>query len=247
MFHIGLAFNLNKLAKMGSIPILVGIIEISGSLLTGYLVGHLMGFTMINSLFLGVMLSISSTAVIQKSFEELGVKKEKYAQLVLADLIIEDIMAIFMMVILSTVSVSSNVSGGALVLNLALMLCYLAVWLILGIYIVPTLLSKVIDLMNDEMVLILSLGLCFGMVMIAKAGEANGITPVGTSDRIAGVLQKYSLMVSDSNDLASIISAMNMDKKRSADSIKFVLLHSIGDSFTQSINNEDIPRFFGLE
>ena len=169
MFHIGLEFNLNKLAKMGSTPILVGIIEISGSLLTGYLVGHLMGFTMINSLFLGVMLSISSTAVIQKSFEELGVKKEKYAQLVLADLIIEDIMAIFMMVILSTVSVSSNVSGGALVLNLALMLCYLAVWLILGIYIVPTLLSKVIDLMNDEMVLILSLGLCFGMVMIAKA------------------------------------------------------------------------------
>ena len=117
MFHIGLEFNLNKLAKMGSTPILVGIIEISGSLLTGYLVGHLMGFTMINSLFLGVMLSISSTAVIQKSFEELGVKKEKYAQLVLADLIIEDIMAIFMMVILSTVSVSSNVSGGALVLN----------------------------------------------------------------------------------------------------------------------------------
>lgn len=86
-----------------------------------------------------------------------------------------------------------------------------------------------------------------GMVMIAKAGEANGITPVGTADRIEGVLQKYSLMVSDSNDLASIISAMNMDKKRSADSIKFVLLHSIGDSFTQSINNEDIPRFFGLE
>lgn len=86
-----------------------------------------------------------------------------------------------------------------------------------------------------------------GMVMIAKAGEANGITPVGTADRIAGVLQKYSLMVSDSNDLASIISAMNMDKKRSADSIKFVLLHSMGDSFTQSINNEDIPRFFGLE
>lgn len=169
MFHIGLEFNLLKLFRLGSTPVLVGIIEISGSLLTGCLVGHLIGFSGINALFLGVMLSISSTAVIQKSFEELGVKKEKYSQLVLADLIIEDIMAIFMMVILSTVSVSQNISGGSLVINLAMMLCYLAAWLILGIYIVPTVLRKVIDLMNDEMVLILSLGLCFGMVMISKA------------------------------------------------------------------------------
>ncbi|MDD6043308.1 MAG: cation:proton antiporter [Eubacteriaceae bacterium] len=169
MFHIGLEFNLHKLIKLGGTPILVGIIEISGSLLLGYLVGHLMGFTVINSIFLGVMLSISSTAVIQKTFEELGVKNEKYAHLVLADLIIEDIMAIFMMVILSTISVSKNVSGGALTLNLALMLCYLAVWLIIGIFIVPTLLNKVINLMTDEMLLILSLGLCFGMIMVSNA------------------------------------------------------------------------------
>lgn len=169
MFHIGLEFNLHKLFKLGSTPILVGIIEISGSLMVGFFVGHLMGFTTLNSIFLGVMLSISSTAVIQKSFEELKLKKEKYSQLVLADLIIEDIMAIFMMVVLSTISVSQNISGGALILNLSMMLCYLAVWLILGIYIVPTVLNKVIDLMNDEMVLILSLGLCFGMVMIAKS------------------------------------------------------------------------------
>lgn len=86
-----------------------------------------------------------------------------------------------------------------------------------------------------------------GMVMIAKAGEANGITEKGTSERIANVLKKYNLMTEDSNDLHDIIACMNADKKRTADSIKFVLLSKIGESFTQKIKNEDIPKFFGLK
>ena len=114
------------------------------------------------------MLSISSTAVIQKSFEEIGIKNEKYAQLVMGTLIMEDILAIFMLVILSTISVSQNVSGSELAINLTMMLCYLVVWLILGIYMLPAFLNRVIDLMTDEMLLILSLGVCFGMVLIAN-------------------------------------------------------------------------------
>lgn len=106
----------------------------AGVLVTGYAVGLLMGFTTLNSIFLGVMLSISSTAVIQKCFDELGVKGEKYSQLVMGTLVIEDIVAIFMMVVLSTISVSQNVSGRDLVISLALMICYLIVWLLLGIY-----------------------------------------------------------------------------------------------------------------
>lgn len=86
-----------------------------------------------------------------------------------------------------------------------------------------------------------------GMVMITKAGEANGITEEGTCKRIADVLKKYNLMTEDSNALQDIIVCMNADKKRTADSINFVLLSKIGESFTQKIKNEDIPKFFGLK
>lgn len=86
-----------------------------------------------------------------------------------------------------------------------------------------------------------------GMVMITKAGEANGITEKGTCERIADVLKKYNLMTEDSNTLQDIIACMNADKKRTADSINFVLLSKIGESFTQKIKNEDIPKFFGLK
>ena len=168
MFHIGLEFNLHKLAKLGGTAIISALVKMSGVLLIGFLVGNLLGLSPMNSLFLGVMLSISSTAIIQKSFEELGIQKEKYAQLVMGSLIIEDIVAIFMMVILSTISVSQSVEGGKLILNLALMLCYLAVWLMLGIYFLPGFLNKAIKYTTDEMLLVLSLGLCFGMVLIAN-------------------------------------------------------------------------------
>ena len=86
-----------------------------------------------------------------------------------------------------------------------------------------------------------------GMVMIAKAGEENSITPPGSADRIANVLKKYNLKTEDENSLSDIISFMNSDKKRTADSIKFTLLHEIGDAFSKKIKNEDIPSFFGLK
>lgn len=86
-----------------------------------------------------------------------------------------------------------------------------------------------------------------GMVMITKAGEANSITEKGTSERIANVIKKYNLMTEDSNALSDIIASMNADKKRTADSINFVLLSEIGKSYTQKIKNEDIPKFFGLK
>lgn len=168
MFHIGLEFNLHKLAKLGGTAIISALIKMSGVLLIGFILGTILGLTPMNSLFLGVMLSISSTAIIQKSFEELHVSKKNYAQLVMGTLIIEDIVAIFMMVILSTLSVSQNVEGGDLILSLALMLCYLVVWLILGIYLLPGFLNRAIKYMNDEMLLVLSLGVCFGNVLIAN-------------------------------------------------------------------------------
>lgn len=169
MFHLGLEFNLHKLASVGNTAIITAIVEVTGILVLGFGAGRLLGFSVMDSIFLGGMLSMSSTTIIIKAFEELDLKKKKFTELVFGTLVIEDIVGIFMMVILSTISVSQNVSGGEVFASLSIMILYLVVWLVLGIYLLPTFLNKTIKLMNDEMLLIVSLGLCFGMVILADA------------------------------------------------------------------------------
>ena len=169
MFGLGLEFNLHKLASVGGTAIITALTEVFGMLVVGYFVGQAMGWGMMDSVFLGGMLSMSSTTIIIKAFDELGVRKEPFAQLVFGTLVIEDIAGIFMMIILSTVSVSKNISGGELAIQLGMLVLYLALWLILGIYILPTLLRKAEQFMNDETLLLASLGVCFGMVLLADA------------------------------------------------------------------------------
>ena len=169
MFHLGLEFNLHKLARVGSTAIITAIVEVAGILAMGYAAGRLLGFGTMDSIFLGGMLSMSSTTIIIKAFDELGLKKKKFTELVFGTLVIEDIAGIFMMVILSTISVSRHVSGGEVAKSLSMMILYLVIWLILGIYFLPTFLNKTIRIMNDEMLLIVSLGVCFGMVILAGA------------------------------------------------------------------------------
>lgn len=169
MFSLGLEFNLHKLTEVGGTAIVTALTEVAGMLLVGFFVGQAMGWGTMDSVFLGGMLSMSSTTIIIKSFDELGVRKESFATLVFGTLVIEDIAGIFMMIVLSTVSVSQSISGGELALKLGLLVLYLALWLLLGIYLLPTLLKKAASLMNDETLLIVSLGICFGMVLLADA------------------------------------------------------------------------------
>jgi len=168
MFGLGLEFNLHKLASVGGTAIITALTEVTGMLLVGYLTGQALGWAMMDSIFLGGMLSMSSTTIIIKAFDELGVRRESFAQLVFGTLVIEDIAGIFMMIILSTVSISKNISGGALALQLGMLVLYLALWLILGIYILPSLLRRAAKFMNDETLLLVSLGICFGMVLLAE-------------------------------------------------------------------------------
>ena len=169
MFGLGLEFNLHKLVSVGGTAIITALTEVGGMLLFGYLVGQALGWGTMDSVFLGGMLSMSSTTIIIKAFDDLGVRKERFAQLVFGTLVIEDIAGIFMMIILSTISVGQGISGMALALNLGMLVLYLALWLILGIYLLPTLLNKASPLMSDETLLVVSLGLCFGMVLLADA------------------------------------------------------------------------------
>lgn len=169
MFGLGLEFNLHKLASVGSTALITAMTEIGGMFVLGYLAGQAMGWGMMDSIFLGGMLSMSSTTIIIKAFDELGVRTESWAQKVFGTLVVEDIAGIFMMIILSTLSVSRNVSGGALAVQLLLLVLYLALWLVLGIFLLPTILNKASSFMNDETLLIGSLGICFGMVLLADA------------------------------------------------------------------------------
>ena len=168
MFHLGLEFNLHKLAQVGSTAIVTAIIEVIGMLTVGFGAGQLLGFNTMDSIVLGGMLSMSSTTVIIKVFDELNLKGKKYTEMVFGTLIVEDIVGIFMMIILSTLSVSQNVSGGEVVGTLALMVLYLIIWLILGIYLIPTFMNRTIQYMNDEMLTVVSIGVCFVMVLLAN-------------------------------------------------------------------------------
>ncbi len=169
MFGLGLEFNLHKLAEVGGAAILTTLTEVGGMLVLGYFVGQAMGWNVMNSVFLGGMLAMSSTIIVLKVFDEMGLRQKRFAQTVLGSLVMQDIVGIFMMIVLSTFSVNQNVSGGALALKLGTLILYLALWLLLGIYLLPTLLNKASGLMNDETLLIVSLGICFGMVLLADA------------------------------------------------------------------------------
>ncbi len=189
MFSLGLEFNLHKLAKVGGTGVITAFTEVGGMLLLGYVTGQLLGWGVMDSIFLGGMLSMSSTTIIIKAFDELGVTKKNFAQLVFGTLVIEDIAGIFMMIILSTISVSQNISGGDLALKLGLLVLYLVLWLILGIYLLPTLLNKSVTFMNDETLLIVSLGICFGMVLLANAlGFSSALGAFLAGSLLAGTI-----------------------------------------------------------
>ena len=168
LFHIGLEFDFHKLSDIGSTAIVSAAVKMGGVMLVGYGFGQLVGMSIMNSVFLGAMLSISSTVVIQKCFSELGLEGEKYTNLVMGSLVMEDVIAVFMMVVLTTVSASQNSQGAGTWLNMALMVAYLIIWLVLGIYFVPTVLDRAMALMSDETLTLLSLGSCFLMALLAK-------------------------------------------------------------------------------
>ena len=167
LFSLGLEFSFKKLMKVGGTASITAIIQIVGMVIIGYFIGQLMDWGKMNSLFLGVILSISSTTIILKTFDELGVKTQKFAGNVIGALIVQDILAILMMVMLSTVAVSQQFSGGELMQSVLKLIFFLTIWFVAGIFFIPTLLKKAKHLLTDEMLLIASLALCLLMVLFA--------------------------------------------------------------------------------
>lgn len=171
LFSLGLEFSFKKLMKVGGTASITAITQIVTMIFLGYLTGQWMGWSQMDSIFLGAILSMSSTTIILRAFDELNVKGKKFAGIVFGALIVEDIVAILLMVLLSTISVSQQFSGSELVESVLKLLFFLILWFIGGIFFIPTLLKKAKNLLNEETLLITSLALCLMMVILAtKAG-----------------------------------------------------------------------------
>ena len=208
MFGLGLEFSFKKLATVGGGAFTIAATVMIMMILVGTAVGYLMGWAKMDCIFLGGMISMSSTMIILKSYDEYNLKQEKFAQLVLGALVIEDIGGIFMLVILSTISVGQNISGGHLAAQIGMMLLYLAIWIIIGIYIIPTILKKITGLLNDELILIFAVGLCLLMVVIANAiGFSSALGAFLAGSILAGTVQseRITFLVKPVKDLFGAI------------------------------------------
>ena len=167
LFSLGLEFSFKKLMKVGGSASITAITQIISMIVIGYMVGQWIGWNSMDSVFLGVILSVSSTTIILKTFDELGVKTQKFAGIVIGSLIVQDIVAILMMVLLSTIAVSQQFSGSELMLSVLKLIFFLTIWFVGGIFFIPTLLKKAKNILTDEMLLIISLALCLMMVILA--------------------------------------------------------------------------------
>ncbi len=167
LFTLGLEFSFKKLMRVGGSASITAFVEIIFITIAGYFLGKLLGWTTMDSLFLGGMLASSSTTIILRAFDELGVKGKKYAGIVFGVLIVEDIVVILLMVMLSTLAVTRAFEGVQMLMTILKLLFFLAIWFVAGIFLLPTFLRKARKLMDEETLLILSLGLCLGMVVLA--------------------------------------------------------------------------------
>jgi len=167
LFSLGLEFSFKKLVKVGGSASITAIVEVVFMLLIGFSAGKLMGWKTMDSIFLGGILSVSSTTIIIRAFEELGVKHKKFAGLVFGVLIVEDLVAILLLVLLSTVAVSQQFAGSEMLISIAKLAFFLVLWFLGGIFLIPTFLKATRKLMNDETMLVVSLALCLIMVLLA--------------------------------------------------------------------------------
>lgn len=208
MFTLGLEFSFKKIVKMGVGPIIAACSVMFCMMSVGSMVGHFFGWGSMNSLFLGGMLAMSSTTIIYKAFDDLGLRQQKFASEVLSVLILEDILGILLMVVLSAVAVSRKFEGMALVGSLLQLGFFLILWFVVGVYVIPIFLRKAHRLMNRETLLVVSIGLCFLLVVVAqKAGYSSAFGAFMMGSILAETLEAEQIerVVSPVKDLFGAI------------------------------------------
>ena len=174
LFSLGLDFSFKKILKMGASPIISTITIIFSMAMLGMIAGHAFGWSKMDCIFLSGMLAMSSTTIIYKAFDDLGLRQQQFAGLVMSVLILEDILAIVMMVMLSAIASGNNPDGGQMLGAIVKIGFFLVLWLVVGIFAIPLFLRSVRRLINNEVLLIVSLGMCCAMAVFStKVGFSS--------------------------------------------------------------------------
>lgn len=174
LFSLGLDFSFKKIVKMGASPIIATVVIVFSMMMLGMSVGHGFGWNRMDCIFLGGMLAMSSTTIIYKAFDDMGLRQQKFAGMVMSVLILEDILAIVMMVMLSAIAGGSSPDGEQMIGSVVKIAFFLVLWFIVGIFAIPLFLRSVRKLINNETLLIMALGLCCGMAVLStKVGFSS--------------------------------------------------------------------------
>ena len=174
LFSLGLDFSFKKIIKMGITPVITTLTIIFAMMTLGIVVGHAFDWKRMDCIFLGGMLAMSSTTIIYKAFTDMGLRQQKFAQPVMSVLILEDILAIVMMVMLSAIASGNNPDGGEMIGSVMKIGFFLVLWFVVGIFAVPWFLRSTRKLINNETLLIVSLGLCCLMAVVStKVGFSS--------------------------------------------------------------------------
>ena len=174
LFSLGLDFSFKKILKMGAAPVIAACSIIFCMMSLGIVVGHLFGWKQMDCIFLGGMLAMSSTTIIYKAFDDMGLRQQQFAGMVMSVLILEDILAIVLMVMLSAIAGGGNPDSGEMLLSVLKIVFFLVLWFVVGIFLIPLILRSLRKFINGETLLIVSLGLCCLMAVIStKVGFSS--------------------------------------------------------------------------
>lgn len=208
LFSLGLEFSFKKLMNVGGSAAVTVLVIVAGMMTTGYIAGQLMGFTNVSSLFLGAMLSMSSTTIIVKALNDLGLSHRRFAPQVLAVLIVEDLFAVILMVILSSIAVNNSVSGEELLWSVFKLSFFLILWFLVGVYVIPSFLNRQRKFLTDELLLVFCIGLCFIMVIFAtNSGFSSALGAFVMGSILAGtsMAERIEKLVGPVKDLFGAI------------------------------------------
>lgn len=176
LFAMGLEFSFKKLLKVGSTAFISASVILLGMMSMGFIVGRLLGWTDINALFLGGILSMSSTTIVFKALDDMGLSSHQFAKVGFGILVVEDLFAVVLMVLLSSIATTRTFEGGQMLFQIGKLVVYLVLWFVLAMTLIPTFLKRFKRHLNDETLTIISVGLCLGMVLLAMgAGFSSAL------------------------------------------------------------------------
>ena len=204
LFSLGLEFSFKKLVDVGGAAILTALIIVLGMMSLGFVVGKFLGYGLVNSIFLGGMISMSSTTIIIKALTDLNMRQRRFVPMTFAVLIVEDLFAVVMMVILSSIALNNSVKGGEMVGSILKLSFFLIMWFTVGIFMIPTMFKRFRRYISDEQMLIISMGLCFAMVMFSiKSGFSAALGAFVMGSILAGTIEaeRIERLISPVKDL----------------------------------------------